>query len=450
MNRACLAFTLAFALAFASPAGAYEAATHAGLTERAALAATLHQRLIAELGHPLGLYETLKMSLGKNEVERELDRRLSKLDPEGGYAPDGGRQTVLGWLVAGAVLEGVPASRTRNHFFDPTRATGLDQDGGSFRTRVGAAVSGIGTLRGIFTGANFDGSGRSSLEWLAAPREVNDWGLARFLDERERAVRAATPEERDDALARALVAAGAIAHLIEDAGDPAFVHDDWHVALASEGAPYEQWVASRYGRLAVPGPSSASLARAHLFELIHDGAGQGLADRTARRFYSPGSLPAAGAEAPPALQPPEAASGYVGSAEVAHLAAYRREPAGIFYWLDERCHHDYADALLPEIGRSVVTAIELLFRGKLEIADDEGKLVVRAAELPLGKGRVSLFADDDKGNRRLVAASEVSSAAAGDVILTAPAEAGKHLAALFRGVDASGEPIVVEREATLP
>ena len=449
MNRAALALLAACALA--GPARAYDAATHAGLTERAALAATLHQRLIAELARPLGVYETIKLALGKGEAERELDRRLSKLDPEGGYAPDGGRQTVLGWLVAGAVLEGVPAARTRNHFFDPTRATGLDQDAGSFRTRVGAAVSGIGTLRGIFTGANFDGSGRSSIEWLLAPREVNDWGLARFLDERERAVRAATLAERDDAMARALLAAGAIAHLIEDAGDPAFVHDDWRTAMASDGAPYEKWVAARYGRLALPGPSSAqSRARAHLSELIHDGAGQGLADRTARRFYSPGSLPAAGAEPPPALQPPQAPSGYVGSSEIAHLAAYRREPAGIFYWLDERCHHDYAEALLPDIGRSVVTAFELLFRGKLEIAADDGKLVVRAAELPLGKGRVSLFADDEKGNRRLIAGSDVSAAAAGDVLVTAPPDAGKHLAALFRGVDASGEPIVIEREATLP
>jgi hypothetical protein len=413
---------------------AYEAPTHAGLTERAALAAGLHQRLSAELARALGLYETLKLAAG----DAELDRRLAKLDPEGGYAPDGGRQTALGWVVAGAVLEGIPAARTRNHFFDPTRGTGLDQSDRSLRNRVGAAVSGIGTMRGIFTGANFDGSGRSSLEWLAAPKNVNEWGLQRFADERERAVSAATPAERDDALARSLIAAGSIAHLIEDAGDPALVHDDWQKALATDGAPYETWVASRFGRLAVPGPAPAGAARAHLLDIIHDSAGQGLADRTARRFFSPGSLPPMGVTPPPSLQPPSSPSGYVGSADVAHLAAYRKEPVGTVYWLDERCHKDYADALLPEIERAVITALDLLFRGRLEVAASDGTVEVRAADVTLGKGRVSLFADDEKGNRKKLSSAEVPAGA--EVLLRAPTDA-KKLAAVFRGVDSARAPI---------
>jgi hypothetical protein len=191
-------------LLISSAAWAYDAPTHAGLTERAALAATLHQKLLGELGRPLGLYETLKIS-----ADTEVERRLSKLDPEGGYTPDNGHQSALGWIVAGAVLEGVPASRTRNHFFNPQTQKGLDQDGRATRTRAAAAVSGIGSLRGIFTGANFDGSGRSSLSWLMAPRELNDWGLLRFLDERERAIAAPSPAEREDALVKSLLAAGA-------------------------------------------------------------------------------------------------------------------------------------------------------------------------------------------------------------------------------------------------
>jgi hypothetical protein len=424
-------------------AWAYEAPTHAGLTERAALAAGLHQRLAADFARALGLYESLQLAAG----DAELERRLGKLDPEGGYAPDVRRQTVLGWIVAGAVLEGVPAARIRNHFFDPSSGAGLDQNGRALRTRVGAAVSGIGSLRGIFTGANFDGSGRSSLEWLAAPREVNDWGLQRFLDERERAVAAATAAERDDALVRALLAAGAIAHLVEDAGDPAFVHDDWQRAIAADGAPYERWVAARYGRLAIPAPAPSGVARAHLADIIHDSAGQGLADRTARRFFSPGSLPAMRAAIPPALQPPASPAGYVASADVAHLAAYQKQPAGVVYWLDERCHKDYADALLPEIERAVITALDLLFRGRLEIAAADGQIEVRAADVTLGKGRVTLFADDDQGNRKKLASAEITGGA--EVLLRAPVTA-KRVAALFRGVDAAGEPIVIAREATLP
>ena len=201
-------------------------------------------------------------------------------------------------------------------------------------------MSGIGSLRGIFTGANFDGSGRSSIDWLTQTREVNDWGLSRFLDERERAVSAASPAEREDALVRALLAAGAIAHLIEDAGDPALVHGDWRVALADD----ERAVSTLGGgvgkaRLALPAPSPDSLARSPHRQRAHDAAGQGLADRTARRFFSPGSLPSTGAAAPPQLTPPAGESGYVASPDVAHLAAYRRlEAPGVVYWLDERCH----------------------------------------------------------------------------------------------------------------
>jgi hypothetical protein len=425
-------------LLWSSAALAYEAPTHAGLTERAALAAGLHQRLTSELSRALGLYETLKLM----PADAELERRLAKLDPEGGYAPDGGKQTALGWLVAGAVLEGVPASRTRNHFFDPQRQGGLDQNGSAVRTRVGAAVTGIGSLRGIFTGSNFDGSGRSSIEWLTAAKDINEWGLTQYLDQRERAVAAPTAAERDDALARALLSAGAIAHLIEDAGDPAFVHDDWQRAIAVEGAPYETWVAARLGRLAIPGPAPAGAPIIHLVDIIHNSSGQGLSDRTARRFFSPGSLPSLGTTPPPSLQPPASSSGYVSSPDVAHLAAYRKEPAGVVYWLDERCHKDYADALLPEIERAVVTALDHLFRGRLEIAAADGAIEVRAADVALGKGRVTLFAEDENGNRKPIASAEVSGPA--EVLLRAQGEARK-LSAVFRGVDAAGEPIVVAK-----
>lgn len=427
----------------ATGAWAYDAPTHAGLTERAALAGGLHQRLSSEFARALGLYETLQLQGG----DAELERRLAKLDPEGGYAPEDRRQTALGWLVAGAVLEGVPAERTRNHFFDPTTGAGLDQNARALRTRVGAAVSGIGSLRGIFTGSNFDGSGQSSLEWLTAPRTLNEWGLSRFLDERERAVSAAAPADREDALVRALLAAGAIAHLIEDAGNPAFVHDDWQKAFGSDGAPYERWVASRFGRLAVPAPAPSGLGHTHLVEIIHDGAGQGLADRTARRFFSPGSLPSMGTQPPPSLQPPASPSGYVGSADVAHLAAYRKEAAGVVYWLDERCHRDYAEALLPETERAVMTAFDLLFRGQLEIASSDGNVEVRAVEANLGKGQVTLFSDDEKGNRRKLASSPVRGPA--EVLLQAQTGA-RRLAAVFRGVDANGEPLVIAREVVLP
>jgi hypothetical protein len=154
-----------------------------------------------------------------------------------------------------------------------------------------------------------------------------------------------------------------------------------------------------------------------------------------------------GAPAPPSLQPGPSGAGYVASADVAHLAAYQKQPVGVAYWLDERCHKDYADALLPEVGRAVITALDLLFRGRLEIVANDGNLEVHAADVTLGKGRVTLYTDDEKGNRKKLMSAEITGGI--DVLLQTPS-AAKRVAAVFRGVDAAGEPIVIAREATLP
>src|SRR5262249_15863537 len=152
-----------------------------------------------------------------------------------------------------------------------------------------------------------------------------------------------------------------------------------------------------FGRMGVPGPASGSLSAAHLTELIHDAAGKGLADRTFRRFFSAGSLPSSDAPLPSGVELGSQPAGYSFSAEVPHLFAYQREPGRTVDRLDERCHQDYAKTLLPEIGRVVVAALDLLFRGKLEIAESDGRLEVRPAEVPLGKGRVTLFYDGADG-----------------------------------------------------
>ncbi|HEX9101934.1 MAG TPA: hypothetical protein VF997_07015, partial [Polyangia bacterium] len=291
MKRAPVFAVAAVAVALALPADAYHAATHAGLTERAALASSLHARLVQHLGRALGLYEPLTLDgSDRDPARRELLRRLAQLDPEGGYTPDRGRMSALGWLVAGAAIEGVPAERTRNHFFDPTRGSGLDEVGGeALRTRLGAAASGVGSVRGVFTGSTFDGSGMASPMWLRSAD--NEWGLARFFDELERSAAAATAAERDGALARALLAAGAVAHVVEDAGDPTFVRDDYRVALEADAGPYERFVVTEYGRIGVPELGGAPVARPGLGALFHAADGSGLADRTQSRFFTPGTLP---------------------------------------------------------------------------------------------------------------------------------------------------------------
>ncbi len=441
---------LAFAVALGGSARAYDSVTHAGLTERAALASSLHKKLIERLGRPLGLYDRLRVDLH----DAELRTRLGHLDPEGGYAPDEtGQESALGWLTAGAVLEGIPAARTRHHFYDPTRGTGLtdDADGQVMRTRVEDVQRGTGTVRGIFTGANFDGTGLASIAWVGAPRTLNEWGVARFLDERERAAAAATPAEREDALARALLAAGAILHVLEDAGDPAMVRNDYRVELEREGAPYDRFVAARYGRLAVPEPGGAPVVREHLMELFTDRAGGGLADRTAHRFFSEGTLPATGLYAEPQATAGRAAHGWAQSDDLRHLAAWTRfAGVGAVWSLDDKCRLDYAETLLPEIGRYATGALELLFRGKLELAEKDGALHVGVAELALGPGTVTIFADAPDGTRKPILTRKIDRAAVGDELGFASRPTGAtHATALFRGSDSSGESIVIVQDLAL-
>src|SRR5262249_8936495 len=157
-----------------------------------------------------------------------------------------------------------------------------------------------------------------------------------FLDERERAAQAPTPAERDDALARALLAAGAILHVLEDAGDPAFVRNDFRVELEQNRAPYDRFVARRYGPLAVPEPGGAPIVRAHLVELLHDKQGGGLAERTARRFFTDGTLPGSGRFSLPQVQAGRAMHGWAPSEDVRHLLMWRRYGDEVVWQIDDR------------------------------------------------------------------------------------------------------------------
>jgi hypothetical protein len=180
-----------------------------------------------------------------------------------------------------------------------------------------------------------------------------------------------------------------------------------------------------------------------LDELFHDDAGRGLADRTARRFFSPGTLPPRAKI--PAVRPTDL--GYVGNVEVRHLAAVTLDGR---HRLDARCLEEYAEQLLPEIGAYAVAALEHLFRGRLETRVTEGDLHVVVRDVALGAGTLTILGDDADGKRTRLRTVEISSARPGAEIAKLGAPRGaRRLAVVFRGVDGAGAPIVITDELVL-
>src|SRR6185503_14284179 len=56
------------------------------------------------------------------------------------------------------------------------------------------------------------------------------------------------------------------------------------------GSAFERFVSDSYGRMGIPAPVSP-IARPTLMAFITAADGQGLADRTQRRFFSDGTIP---------------------------------------------------------------------------------------------------------------------------------------------------------------
>jgi hypothetical protein len=305
-GRRALALALATLAVTAIPARAraYDpATTHAGLTQRAALASTLHAALARRLGRPLGLFEPIafKAELLPTDEARFLDQRLRALDPGAGYRPgNDGVATALGWLVAGSVIAWTPAERAQNGFLDPSRGTGLAQGGGlaSLGQSVRLLLDG-GSLRGWAAGTDFDLTGSPSTTWVQA--SGNDVGLPSFYDQLELAFAGADRTLRNTALARALMALGGVVAVLEDAGEPALVRNDFRGAFLrsngvgspgpfNRGSSFERFVADSYGVAGVP-TAGKPIDRPTVEAFFTATDRQGLADRTQRRFFSDGTLP---------------------------------------------------------------------------------------------------------------------------------------------------------------
>ena len=163
-------------------------------------------------------------------------------------------------MIAGSVIASTPAERGQYFFYDPARGSGLSQSGGvaSLGNTLGLLLDAGGGFRALFTGTLFNMTGRPSTEWLRAPE--NDVGLDAFHAGLEAAIAGDRPQRRATALARALLALGGVLTVLEDAGEPAHVRNDFRQSYLvsrgpspfDRGSPFERFVSETYGRMGVP------------------------------------------------------------------------------------------------------------------------------------------------------------------------------------------------------
>jgi len=484
LARSAAAGAATVAVLASLPAHAYDpATTHAGLTERAVLASELHRVLARRMSRPLGLFEPVvlrRTDLDPTEA-RFLGGRLDALDPAGGYRPGtDGSAPALAWVVAGTVVAEMPAERGQNLFFDPARGSGLAAAGGVFQFGHDLRMLFVegGGLRGFATGTSFNLTGRPSPEWLLAAD--NDVGLPVFYQQMEAAGTGELPSARGSALARALLALGGTLAVLEDAGDPAHVRNDYRTAYLDEGGAsifdrgsrFERYVAETFGQGGIPAPGTP-VERPTALAYLTAADAQGLADRTQRRFFSDGTVPdtvvvdrqTTGAEVMhdarlslpyglPAVPHLDLAA--MGDVHYAYapadpgapaqgpkrrLLAYVRVPGRVRFFLDHAVYHDTARTLLPEIGGYASGLVNHLFRAeiRLEVGAGTVDVSVSGAHGDVRKGAVRVYADDAAGKRRAIGAVTAS---ATPQTLTIPA-GSRRIAAVLRGEDDAGDLVAV-------
>ncbi|HEY5922591.1 MAG TPA: hypothetical protein VIV11_13010 [Kofleriaceae bacterium] len=447
MKRVAAAIALTL---FAGQAHAWEAqTTQAGLAEQAALSSRLHKRLVS-LGFTGGLFEPLTIP---PKDAPALMHDLELLSPSHGSVPDKrGRQTALAWIAAGASLADVPARHAVHHFYDPATKQGWQRpERGVFSGLSDAVREAIGRV-------SLPSKGMPAPDWILS--KDNPFHLGAFLDQYGKAVSAATPGERSRHMAAALVAAGAILHVLGDLGSPSRVRGDEAAHFEplgggpdDLGSRFERIAALAFGRLGVPAPSRV-ITRTRLRDFFSAADGSGLADMVARTYFSTHTLPEptrVGDDTKPRLvraQPAlpsrlnlMAASRDDGTTLRAQsgtcLARYKVDRGLLSFNLDDECMLEQMAVILPEVAAYETGLLEFLLRGELTI--QAGPQIVVSGK-GLGAGTLDVLVEDDLGVRKSIGNAQI--AGGKEELLRVPAAQGTRIVAVFRGTDAAGEPIV--------
>jgi hypothetical protein len=211
----------------------------------------------------------------------------------------------------------------------------------------------------------------------------------------------------------------------------------------------------------VPAPSRVS-TRDRLRDYFTSKDGSGLADVISRSYFSPNTLPVTmrvAGDAKPTLARPAptlptrlnlmAASRDEGSvlrdAKGTCLARYRVERDVLAFGIDDECMLEQVDAILPEVAAYETGLLDFLLRGELELTA-AGEVAVTGKGL--GAGTVEVYVDDERGVRTKLTSASVAAGAEQLARVAAPS-AGVRVVALYRGVDAHGEPLIAVGAAPL-
>lgn len=470
---AALAICAIVALARPHTGNAWEAdTTHAGLTEQSALGSSLHQRLRDQFGIERGLFASLIIPPADAP---ELFKALRTLNPTHGHVPDSrGRLNALGWLAAGSVVADIPPKHAANHFFDPAKNRGLTD--ATLKKVPDRARHQLGTR---FTRDKIIRSGMSAVDWVF--HQQNPMNLTGFVDQYSKGISAATPGERQRHIAGALVAAGNLLHVLQDMGSPSHVRDDLaaHLQVVGNdtidvGSRFERIAALAYGRLSIPAARDSVRART-LRAFFTTNKREGLADRTSRRWFSrytvPGTVtlrPGIGSSAigrllddslvrPHPRPLPRLDLDAARTVEGAQLidndgvcvANYRVADSNVgdrLTWtLDDECVAQQVAVLLPEVSAYSTGALDYLFRGIITLEKRDKSRVAVAGGAEFATGTLQLFWDDGRGVRQPHGEPiAIERANTGQILgpVSKPPKAAYALAALYRGVDNEGQPLV--------
>jgi hypothetical protein len=377
---------------------------------------------------------------------------LKLLSPTHGAVPDSrGRQSALAWLAAGAALADVPAKHGANHFYDPEHKTGWTRPDRDVFTGLADKV------RQAMGRSELPEHGVPAPDWVVAKQ--NPLGLDEFLHQYAKAATASTPGERSRHMAAALIAAGAMIHVLGDLGAPSRVRGDYAAHLDQLGggpddlgSRFEHIAALAYGRLGVPAPDRR-IERDHLRDFFTSSDHRGLADVISRSYFSEHTLPgdsksdekphlARERPALPARLNLMAASRDDGTtlrdSNGTCLARYKVEHNRLSFSTDDDCALEQLAHILPIVGSYEAGLIDYLLRGDLTIALGE---TVAVSGRNLGAGSVDVLVEDERGVRTPIGHADTPG---GTELLTAVKlpPSGTRIVAVFNGRDAKGEPLV--------